>query len=56
MNATLAQIEAFDEFLDEVWGDVELCGQMRSTSVVLKRVDPVQYEQQFAEWLGDKND
>lgn len=34
---------SFDDFLDEVWGDVEICGYSYSASHALEAVDPVAY-------------
>lgn len=41
----------FDETLDESYPPVELCGYKYPSSIAFKRVDPVNYEQCFLNWL-----
>ena len=43
--------EHYDEFLSEVWGDVELCGYLYSAGDVFKNHDPIAYRQDFLNWL-----
>ena len=35
--------DEYDEFLDEVYGDVEICGMNYSSSQALKELDPIAY-------------
>lgn len=41
----------FDEMLDECYPEVEIIGLKYPASIAAKRVDPVNYEQCFLNWL-----
>jgi len=41
----------YDDFLDEVYGDVEIAGLTYATSEVLKATDPIAYRCGFLDWL-----
>jgi len=41
----------YDDFLDEVYGDVEIAGLTCATSEVLKATDPIAYRCGFLDWL-----
>lgn len=43
--------EAFDDFLDEVYGSVTVAGYTMDTSTVLRSADPIAYRQEFLDWL-----
>jgi hypothetical protein len=43
--------EMFNEYLDEVWGTVEIAGFGYATSAVLKDADPIAYKCMFNDWL-----
>ncbi len=43
-------LEAYDDFLDEVYGDVRIGGLEYSHSNALKNVDPIAYRCGFNDW------
>ena len=43
-------LDQFDNFLDEVCGDVTVNGHIFQASRVLKKIDPSTYQQDFDEW------
>ena len=43
--------ERFDEFLSEVYGEVDLCGYTYPARDVFKSHDPIAYRQDFLSWL-----
>lgn len=43
--------QAYDSMLDDIYGDVELCGQYHyAHSRVLREMDPVAYDVGFNDW------
>ncbi len=44
----------YDEFLDEVYGDVNIAGIYYPTSQALKETDPVAYRVGFNDWLDSE--
>ncbi len=42
--------DAFDEMLDECYGDIEVCGYTYSASEVFQKVDPVAYRCSCSDW------
>jgi len=52
MKAYLLEREEkeYDEFLDEAYGTVKVCGYEYDTSQILKEVDPTAYRCGFADW------
>lgn len=46
--------ERFRSFLDEVWGDVNICGYIYSTSRILEEVDPVAFRCGCNDWVDSK--
>jgi hypothetical protein len=52
MNRELTEKD-YDEFLDEVYGDVQIAGLKYSTSLALKEIDPVAYRCGFADWESE---
>lgn len=49
--STLELKERFDEFLDDVYGVVEVAGLSYCTSDLLKSTDPIAYRCAFNDWL-----
>lgn len=49
--STLELKERFDEFLDDVYGTVEVAGLSYCTSNLLKSTDPIAYRCGFNDWL-----
>lgn len=47
-------LERFDEFLDECWESVWVCGLEFTTSRALKELDPTAYREQFNNWLDSE--
>jgi hypothetical protein len=41
----------FCEFLDEVYGDIDICGYKYQPSRALREVDPVCYREVYNNWL-----
>ena len=39
--------EMYDDFLDEIYGQVNIAGYEYSTAYALKEIDPVAYEEDF---------
>lgn len=48
--------EAFDEFLDETFGVVNVAGLEYNTSEVFREVDPVAYRSAFLDWIDSLED
>jgi len=51
MNHEPAVVEAYDEMLDEIYGDVNIAGHQYSTSRALSEVDPIAYRVGFSDYL-----
>lgn len=45
--------QAYDEWLDEVYGDVQIGPYEYSTARALRLVDPIAYRTGFSDWLDD---
>lgn len=45
-----ADEEYYDEWLDECWENVVICGMVYSPSIALYRVDPIAYQVYRSEW------
>ena len=43
--------EEYDDFLDEIYEEINICGHTYSPSISLYRVDEVAYHQGFLEYL-----
>lgn len=43
----------FDEFMDEIHGEVVICGQTFDAYRVLKQIDPESYRQRYLDWCDD---
>lgn len=50
-DTSLADSDAYDEWLDECYGDVDICGYKYSASRALEEVDPVAYRCGFSDYL-----
>ncbi len=46
----------YDDELDEIYGEVEICGYTYSSSYALKEVDPTAYRCGLADWRSEKLD
>lgn len=44
----------FADFLDEIYGEVEICGHKYQSSSVLEEVDPIAYRCGFSDWLDSQ--
>ena len=42
--------QKYDEYLDEVYGEIEICGFKYAASRALKNVDEIAYRVGFADW------
>ena len=42
--------KAFDEFLDECYPKVNICGYMYQVSRTFKELDPIAYNEEFYNW------
>lgn len=42
--------DAYDEMLDEVYGEIEICGYSYCASIALYRVDPIAYRCGRSDW------
>jgi len=49
-------LEMYDDFLDEVYGDADICGFKYQSSRALKEVDPTAYRCGFNDWLSYSED
>jgi len=47
--------DQFDDFLNEVNGDIHIGNLTYTTSQVLKEVDPIAYREEFLNWLDAEN-
>lgn len=47
--------EIFDEYLDEVLGEISVGTLTYTASRVLKEVDPIAYRCEFSDWSADKD-
>jgi len=43
--------EQYNEMLDEVYGDIEICDYTYSASLALYRIDPIAYDQGFSDYV-----
>ena len=42
--------ETFDDFLDDNWGEIDVCGLTYRPSVILKNTDPIAYRCSIADY------
>lgn len=42
--------DPYDEMLDEIYGDIEICGYSYCASIALYRVDPIAYKVGRSDW------
>ena len=47
--------EEYDDFLNDVYGVVEVCGHSYAASYALKRLDRIAYDCGFNDWLDDQD-
>lgn len=45
--------DLYGEFLDEVYGPIEICGLEYSTSQALRVIDPTAYREGFLDWQDE---
>jgi len=45
----------FDELLDELYGEIEVCGYGYSSGYVLKEVDPTAYRCELNDWKSSRS-
>jgi hypothetical protein len=50
-----AALQAYDEMLDEVYGDVFVASYSYNTSYLLKEVDPIAYRVGFSDWQDSED-
>lgn len=48
----IEQYEMYDEMLDDVYGEIEICGYKYSASNALKSTDPIAYRVGFSDWTA----
>ena len=46
-------MEDFNYYLDDLYGDIKICGVSFSPSDILKEFDPVAYNEEFNAFLND---
>lgn len=54
METTTDAYDAFDEMLDDVFGDTLIAGMSYSTSRALREVDPIAYRCAFNDWADSE--
>jgi len=47
---------AYEEMLDEVYGEVVVCGHTFRSAHVLKELSPITYRCEFLDWLDAENE
>ncbi len=47
--------ERYDEYMQEVYGDIEVCGIRMDALDVLKHMDPVAYRTGFNDWMDGED-
>lgn len=45
-------MEAYNLWLDECYGDIEICGYTYSASLALYRIDPIAYNEGFNDYIN----
>ena len=55
MSKVKRLMENFNYYLDDLYGDIKICGVTFSPSDILKEFDPVAYNQEFNHYLDDMN-
>ena len=55
INAILTDIneDRFNQYIDELYGQIDICGLFYDTSEVLKAVDPIAYRCLMADWESE---
>lgn len=48
--------DLFEEFINEMWPTVEVCGYHMDPARVLKEVDPIAYRQEFLNWMDSQTE
>ena len=54
METTTDAYDAYDEFLDDAYGDTSIAGMTYSTSRALLEIDPVAYRCGFNDWADSE--
>jgi len=47
--------ELFDEYIDELYGYINICGMDYPASRVLKEVDPTAYDVMYVDWSAEQD-
>lgn len=48
-------IKLFNEFLDDIYDQISVCGYEYSPSDLLESVDPIAYREEFLNWCDAEN-
>ena len=48
------KIELYKDMLDEIYGEIKVCGMTYAASKVLKDVDPIAFSCGFADWEAEE--
>lgn len=58
VSAVIESIDTnrFDEYLDKIYGEFDVCGYNCTAAETLKAVDPTTYRRKFNEWKGSLSD
>jgi len=44
----------FEEYLNDIYGDIDVLGVKYPAGYVLKEVDPIRFNVAFSDWLAEK--
>ena len=54
MNYNIEEI--FDEYLNELYGQVNICGIEYDAAYAFKRVDQIAYEVELSDWIAEQEE
>ena len=46
--------EQFNDMLDDIYGDIKICGYSYNSSRALKELDPIAYREGFNNWIDSE--
>ena len=52
----MSKEQEFADYLDEIYGDIDVCGLSYPASRVLADVDPIAYRTAFSDWENEQED
>lgn len=45
--------DEYEEFLNEVYGEIDVCGSSRFAGTLLREIDPIMFDCGYADWESE---